>query len=530
MKTVAKFLCVLTIMASGSAHCAIYDATHNDGNKHFYFRAPIVANAATSGTFDPSLKPFVEICIWNGSSCGPDVAMFNEFTGEGSESIRVDEEEEHYIVNWHTGNIIDKYPLNTGETFRIRVLVGNRLLGYADLVVDKSAKELKNIDNDEYIPLLEGRTLPIKFRIEEGALLTAQQNMTTGLWHTCMLDNSGKAWCWGSNVGGQLGNGNYANQSVPTQVLGGHVFSSITTGYYHTCAITTEGDAWCWGSNNYGQVGNSTTTYAEPVPVLVSGNHKFKSIDAEYYTTCGLTVDEELYCWGTNMLGQFGTGSVTYAESSPVPAAYGIHVTSFGVGAYNMCVLDENQAAHCCGYGFYGGNGNGSPVHAFNMVPVSGGHVFQSIFMNYLAACGIDMDNNAWCWGQNRYGQLGIGSINADNPWSVYEPAAVTGGISFQRIDIGILTACGISTSGDAYCWGLNNYGQTGTGTDTPDHYASPQLVRGGFNWLEMAPGFYHTCGITATGNAYCWGFNAMGMLGDGTLFPSLQPVSVIGF
>ncbi|MBN2161227.1 MAG: hypothetical protein JW807_17700 [Spirochaetes bacterium] len=515
------------IMTAVGAHCSIYDATHNDGNRHFYFRAPIVPDAETSGTFDPTLKPMVEICIWNGSSCGPSLAMFNEFTGEGSEAIRVDEAAEHYIVNWHTDNILNRFTLNAGETYRIRILAGSQLLGYADLAVVNSGKDLKNVDTNEYVPLLDGRTLPIKFRIEEGALLTARQNMTSGFLHSCMLDDSGRAWCWGYNNAGQLGNGNYAIQYSPALVSGGHTFKAITTGYYHTCAITTDGDAYCWGHNNYGQVGNSTISASEPVPVLVSGNHKFKSLDADYYTTCGLTEADELYCWGNNSLGQFGIGAVTYTESTPVPAAYGINVTSFGVGAYNICVLDENQSAYCSGYGFYGANGNGSSAHMANMAPVSGGHIFRSISVNYFEGCGIDLDNKAWCWGQNAYGQLGNGTINEISPYSVYTPVPVAGGISFQSITIGVITACGISTSGEAYCWGLNNYGQAGTGTNNPDRYASPQPVIGTYNWLEIHSGFYHTCGITDTGDAYCWGFNGTGMLGNGTGVTSYQPVAV---
>ncbi|MBN2161228.1 MAG: hypothetical protein JW807_17705 [Spirochaetes bacterium] len=541
MKITAKFL-FLAIAATGlccaqgrdanpwsaapvGPYCSIYDATHNDGNRHFYFRAPIVPNAETSGTFDPSLKPLVEICIWNGSSCGASLAMFNEFTGEGSEAIRVDEAEEHYIVNWHTSNIIDNYPLNTGETYRIRVLVGTKLLGYADLAVVNSAKELKNIDTDEFVPLLDGRTLPIKFRIEEGALLTAQEIMAAGGNHTCMIDDSGHAWCWGDNTYGQIGDGTCENtRSTPTPVSGGHTFKTIATGQYHTCAITTDGDAYCWGYNIYGMVGNGSTMLKVPVPALVYGNHKFKSLDAGYCITCGLTESDEFYCWGHNGYGQFGNGPAKYATSIPVPAAVGINVASFGVGTYSVCVLDTNQTAYCSGWGVYGQNGNGSTDPIFYMSPVSGDHSFKSISMFYHSVCAIDLGNNAWCWGADSYGQLGIGS------WydCAYVPTAVLGGISFESISVNVFSTCGISTSGDAYCWGHNHFGQLGIPVVHPQVALTPQMVTGGHKWAEIDPGVYHTCGITDTGDIYCWGSNEYGQLGNETSGSTYEPVEVI--
>ncbi|MBN2161226.1 MAG: hypothetical protein JW807_17695 [Spirochaetes bacterium] len=547
MKIIARFLlltAVLTglrcgqvpdikqgIMPPVGAHCSIYDATHNDGNEHFYFLQPIVSTAPTYGTFDPGLKPMVEICIWNGSSCGASLAIFNEHTGEGSEAIRVDEASEHYIVNWHTGNILDAYSLNAGETFRIRVLVGDQLLGYADLAVANSAKELKNVDTDEFVPLLEGRTLPIKFRIEEGALISEEPNISAGNHHTCTLDESGHAWCWGRNTYGELGNGTSSDfQNTPTPVSGGHSFSAITTGYYHTCGITDTGDAYCWGYNNYGQAGNAAASEQELVPVLVSGGHKFQTVEADGYTTCGLTQSGEFYCWGINAWGQFGIGSCNYINSTPVPAATGIQVSSFGVAGINVCVLDGNNEAYCAGEGSFGGNGNGSFEDSSTMVPVSGGHIFRSLSSNYTSSCGIDMDNNAWCWGYNRQGQLGIGSLSNSEPYSISTPAAVVGGISFQRIARGILSTCGISTGGDAYCWGYNNNGQAGTGVAAnPYYYVSPQLVIGGFNWLEIDVGYFHACGITNTGDVYCWGNNESGQLGTGDDIPSFQPIAVTG-
>ena len=85
--------------------------------------------------------------------------------GEGSEYIKVVPEDEHYAVNWHTKN----YDLYTDVTYRIRILIDADELGFADVVVVNSGKDIKTADVDENKALKNGRTIPIKFRIEEAA-------------------------------------------------------------------------------------------------------------------------------------------------------------------------------------------------------------------------------------------------------------------------------------------------------------------------------------------------------------------------
>jgi hypothetical protein len=147
---------------------AIMDAAHNPAaNPHFYFLPPMVAAPTHTGTFDPSLSPVVQICAWTGTACAePLVAEYTMTTGLGSETVRLVEADEHYLVNWHT----DNYTLASESTYRIRVLVAGTELGYADLYVVTSGKDLNSAATGESFALRDGRTLPIKFRIEHGAL------------------------------------------------------------------------------------------------------------------------------------------------------------------------------------------------------------------------------------------------------------------------------------------------------------------------------------------------------------------------
>jgi hypothetical protein len=138
----------------------ISDAAHAGTVPGFYFLPPMVDNPSYSGTFDAALQPRVEICELVGTSCGSTIATFTFGTGGGN--VRL--ESNHYIANWHTKD----YNLDVSKNYRISVYQGAFLLGFADVDVVGSGKDLKNVDTGQFIALLDDRTLPIKFRIETG--------------------------------------------------------------------------------------------------------------------------------------------------------------------------------------------------------------------------------------------------------------------------------------------------------------------------------------------------------------------------
>jgi len=103
-------------------------------------------------------------------------------------------------------------------------------------------------------------------------------------------------------------------------------------------------------------------------------------------------------------------------------------------------------------------------------------------------------------------------------------PGLVVGGLTFVQLVAGA-AECGLANSGQAYCWGSNNTGQLGDGTTTDR--ASPVPVAGALSFSAIAAGAGHTCGVTATGSVYCWGYNAYGEIGDGTTIQRLTPTAV---
>ena len=157
-------------MATGSVgpSFSISDgAPGRGGNPFFFFLPPMVANPG-AGANVTDLAPVVDICAPDGSHCiahfTTDLSTTTTTQPGNSETVR--QSSDGYIVNWHTA----AFDLDVDATYRLCVSVGGLALGHADVDVVGSAKDLKNVNTDEYVGLLDDRTLPIKFRIQDGAL------------------------------------------------------------------------------------------------------------------------------------------------------------------------------------------------------------------------------------------------------------------------------------------------------------------------------------------------------------------------
>lgn len=140
-----------------------------------------------------------------------------------------------------------------------------------------------------------------------------------GSWHavTCGVTTDNRAYCWGDNDFGQLGDGTVTKRLMPTRVAGALQFGGVSTGGEHTCGVATGGLAYCWGRNEHaGQLGDGTYVNRR-TPVGVSGGLVFREVSSAWYHTCGVTTDNLAYCWGSGALGD-GTFGIS---TSPVPVA-----------------------------------------------------------------------------------------------------------------------------------------------------------------------------------------------------------------
>ncbi len=273
--------------------------------------------------------------------------------------------------------------------------------------------------------------------------------------------------CWGSNRYGQLGCGVASEDCPPSDsstfwitqpntargvfVIDASLqrpeFSSVSVGDTHACGIlAADGTAYCWGHNDDGELGAATTTtcnlspcsrVAVPVEDAAGGPSalRFISLSAGGHFTCGVTTAGDVFCWGRNLSGQLGDGSMN-DSSAPVP------------------------------------------------VTGTRGETFTVVDAGFEHACALTDQGRVYCWGENSSGQLGDGTL-ASRPMA----DSVVSDLLFGTMTVGDLHTCGITAepfelrflnpqapsdsirvSGEIHCWGSNSAGQLGdsTNTDSP--------------------------------------------------------------
>jgi alpha-tubulin suppressor-like RCC1 family protein len=298
-------------------------------------------------------------------------------------------------------------------------------------------------------------------------------------------------------------------------------FVSMTAGRSYTCGVTIAAAAYCWGINSSGQLGDGTTT-DRTTPALVSGGLRFASLSAGRQHACGVTTAGAAYCWGENGNGRLGDGTET-DRTTPVAVSGGLGFASVSGGTFHTCGVTTADIAYCWGGNFDGQLGDGTETHRMTPVAVSGGLGFASVRAGNFHSCGVTTGDIAYCWGYNGNGQLGDGTTT-----DRMTPVAVSGGLEFASVSAAWgLHSCGVSTAAAVYCWGHNADGQLGDGTIT--NRTTPALVSGGLTFTSVTAGISHTCGFTNAGVAYCWGFNGNGRIGDGTTTDRTTPALVSG-
>jgi alpha-tubulin suppressor-like RCC1 family protein len=310
----------------------------------------------------------------------------------------------------------------------------------------------------------------------------------------------------------------------------------VSAGAFHTCAVTADNRAYCWGNGENGRLGDGTAGEDRLTPTAVAGGRRFVRIRAGTYHTCGVNNYDVGFCWGKTAFGELGTG--TSFGLGPLRVAGGLSFQSVIAGGGFTCGTTTGNKGYCWGYNLDGAVGDGTRTNRNKPTAVAGGLSFKSVVaggglisdaqgteVDETHACGLTTTNLAYCWGQNANGEVGIGTFTGSQP----KPSAVHGGLHFGQVIAGYYHSCGVTTTKVAYCWGYNASGQLGDGGAT--QRAVPTKVAGGFLFAGVSAGPVgnHTCGITTGNKIYCWGDNAFGQLGDGSTTRRLSPVKVAG-
>ncbi len=370
---------------------------------------------------------------------------------------------------------------------------------------------------------------------EEGssAALTGFTDIAAGWAHACGVVKK-HVYCWGWNVSGQLGVNDSsvhisATESKKTTSVAYTNASRVMAGSPFSCVIEAKA-VWCAGENTYGSLATNTLTNSMVgVSAQYHGGLVLKGvtdINVGLAHAC-VIIKKQVWCWGANAEGQLGDGttvdrlgavrvafdtSVTTANRDLQPA------TAVSSGVFQSCAV-VNKQAYCWGDNSNGELGNGSTTSYTNarLVETTTGtaltHV-TAVSSNSGHSCGVS-NKQAYCWGYNGYGQLGNGTYtNQLGAVAVQTASGILNGVT--AISTGGNTTCAIANK-QAYCWGGNAHGEIGDGTQVAKNVAT--LVKTSTHPLTkvtaIAVGNNHACAV-AQKIVYCWGYNDFGQIGDG--------------
>ncbi|HET7461147.1 MAG TPA: lamin tail domain-containing protein [Longimicrobium sp.] len=266
--------------------------------------------------------------------------------------------------------------------------------------------------------------------------------------------------------------------------------------------LSGAGSAWrpavnAYGTGQKGTPGARNVRGISLVALAVGGSH-----------ACGLDAVGQAWCWGSLV-------SPDGAFATPVSQPAGTHfVQIVSMASPTSCAMDESSRVFCWGQDVPLGTTIGYSRSA-TPIPQPDGVQFASLWGGMESGCALTPDGQAWCWGW----------LPASlSPSAIAMP--LPQGVRFSSMGLH-LHLCGLSPTGQAYCAGFNDYGTLGDGTLGWRESFAPVHQSAGVTFASIDASFGTTCALTPAGQAYCWGGNSLGQLGDGTTENRLTPVAV---
>jgi len=341
--------------------------------------------------------------------------------------------------------------------------------------------------------------------------------------HACARLTDGSVRCWGSNGSGAIGDGTTDIRLTPVAVSNLSDASDVAVGVGFSCAVVTGGAVRCWGMNFWGSVGDGTTT-DRLTPTAVPGIEGVKKLALGGGTSCVIVGDDNtLRCWGRLAKG-IPLGDGTTADGLTPVAIPGLSdVTAVAVADTHACALLGNRTVRCWGDNSSGQLGDGTTTQPATLTTaVSGLSTAVGISAGDRRTCALLDDGTVRCWGNNSFYSLGDGTTNNTRS----SPVEVLGlsGVA-EIVATGSFHSCARLTNGGVRCWGYNEYGQVGDGTEEFVR-PSPTPVVGISTAIGLAVGGEMACVVLAKGTVQCWGASEYASIGNGTE-QSLVPVPI---
>jgi alpha-tubulin suppressor-like RCC1 family protein len=320
----------------------------------------------------------------------------------------------------------------------------------------------------------------------------------------------------------------------------------MALGKFHTCLLLRGGKVRCWGANfdaelglgHRRRIGDDEPASAAPLVELGEPAVALTAAgDREASFTCALLESRNLRCWGSNHFGQLGLGKNVArigedelpADVETVPVGGPVELLTSGAMQYatHACAMLDSGDLRCWGNNRYGQLGLGHTRHVgraqvpANVNPVDVGGDIVQLGAGKFHTCALLEGGDLRCWGRNHTGQLGY--AHTDNIGDDELPAEVDVidvGEPVEEVSVGRAHTCALLEGGRARCWGWNKYGQLGYGhTDDigdDEAPASAGDIDVGSEIVHISAGGLHTCALLEEGRVRCWGDNRFGQLGYG--------------
>ncbi len=330
--------------------------------------------------------------------------------------------------------------------------------------------------------------------------------------------NDGTIRGWGAADAGQLGFSSTTDVATPVEVAGVPLAIEIGVGGTNThgagCAVTGEGELWCWGTHPL--LPSAPLGKPQP-PTKLYSEEGLHGLSVGYRHGCAIRRDRRVVCWGDGSSG--GLGPQSRGSSVDVTLVDGlVDVEKISAGVGHTCALHRDGHVSCLGNND-GGQSDPSPsaggadVRAAKRVDL--GAKATDVAALDAWTCVVLEDGALACWG--RYLPGGISRIKADRPF-----VALAQGVGAH--------ACAIMDDATMRCFGDNEFGQLGDGTTSLTlgsvELHTPTDLREASAAAVSGYGEF-TCAVLAQGDVSCWGSNAFGNLGDGTLRDHATPARV---
>ena len=359
--------------------------------------------------------------------------------------------------------------------------------------------------------------------------LGIRQKATTfsaGQAHSLTIRDDGTLWAWGENSNGVTGlNTAVGIQATPAQVGTATNWVSVSAGFFHSLALAENGTLWAWGNNSTGATGLGTIVGSRTTPAQVGTATSWRSISAGANHSLAIRADGTLWSWGTNAFGQTGLGTTAGTQTTPAQVGTATNWKSISAGSTHSLAIKTDGTLWAWGVNYHGRTGLGTATSS-QLTPAQVGTAtnWAAVSAGSFHSLAIKSDGTLWAWGTNEWGATGLGTDAGEQT----TPVQVGTATNWTLVSAGALHSLALAADGTLWSWGNNEFGQTGLGTDLGQQLL-PIQVGSATDWVlaYAATGSLHSLGKKTNDELWGWGNNTSSQLGLNDFANRLVPTQI---